>query len=97
MRIENLTNLVQYIAIVLNRIIPFIISLTLLMFIYGLMRLILANGEHAKSEGKQIISFGIIALAVMVSVWGLVNLLIATAGLQGASTAPQGPGVPRFK
>lgn len=95
--LQNLTQLVQYIAVLLNRLIPFIISLTVLFFLFGVFRMILANGEQAKSEGKQIISFGIIALAVMVSVWGLVNLLINTTAMQGSSTAPQGPGVPRFK
>jgi hypothetical protein len=94
---QTINQFIVFAATILNRLIPLIISLTLLYFLFGIFKMVLAGGEQAKKEGKQIIAFGVIALAVMISVWGLVNLLRATTGLQGASTAPQGPGVPRFK
>lgn len=81
----------------LNRVAPFIISLTILVFLWGMLQLVRSGSEDARKEGKQIIMFGVVALFVMVSVWGLVNLLRNTTGLTGVSTPPQGPGVPRFK
>ncbi len=81
----------------LGRLAPFIITLTLLTFLWGMFQLVRSGSEQSRKEGIQIIVFGVIALFVMVSVWGLVNLLRRTTGLTGASTAPQGPGVPRFK
>jgi hypothetical protein len=68
-----------------------------LTFLWGMFQLVRSGSEQSRKEGIQIIVFGVIALFVMVSVWGLVNLLRRTTGLTGASTAPQGPGVPRFK
>ena len=38
-----------------------------------------------KETGKQIMIWGIIALFVMVSVWGLVNVLSNTTGIGGAA------------
>ncbi len=82
----------------INRLIPFIIALTLLFFIIGVFRLVRSSGEDDRKQGIQIISFGVVALFVMVSVWGLVNFLSYSIGFgTDASRAPQGPGVPRFK
>ena len=58
---------------------PIIVALALLFFFYGLAKYILNSGdEEKKSEGKSVMIWGIIALFVMVSVWGLVNLLANT-------------------
>ncbi len=81
----------------LNRVAPFIISLTILVFLWGMLQLVRSGSEDARKEGRQTIIFGVVALFVMVSVWGLVNILRSTTGLTGVSAPPQGPGVPRFK
>lgn len=94
---RTIEGILRYSSTFLGRLAPFIITLTLLTFLWGMFQLVRGGGEQAHKEGRQIIMFGVIALFVMVSVWGLVNLLRRTTGLTGASTAPQGPGVPRFK
>ncbi len=82
----------------INRLIPFIIALTLVFFLLGVFRLVKSSGEDDRKQGIQIISFGVVALFVMVSVWGLVNFISYSVGFgPDASRAPQGPGVPRFK
>jgi hypothetical protein len=66
---------------------PIIVALALLFFFYGLAKYILNSGdEEKKSEGKGIMIWGIIALFVMVSVWGLVNLLANTFDVNDGST-----------
>jgi TM2 domain-containing membrane protein YozV len=51
-------------------------GLALLVFFFGLAKFILnAASEEAQREGKQFMIWGIIALFVMVSVWGLVAVL----------------------
>ncbi len=95
--IQNIPQLIQYVGRGLNALVPFIILLAVLVFMYGLLRMLFGGGEQAKSEGKQIITFGVVAIAVMFSVWGLVNLLLATIPVQRYINAPQGPGVPTFK
>jgi hypothetical protein len=64
-------------------IIPFIFALAVLMFIWGVVKFFLINGDEEKQreEGKQFILWGIISLAVMISIWGLVNILSNTFGI----------------
>lgn len=65
-----------------EQLIPIAIALALLMFIWGLVKFIIASGdEAAKDEGKRRMVWGIIALFVIVSVWGLVQLLAGIAGV----------------
>ncbi len=71
---------------ILNLATPIVVSLALLYFFWGLANYILNSGdEEKKSEGRNIMIWGIIALTVMVSVWGLVRVLAQTFQIQGGS------------
>lgn len=62
-------------------------------FFWGVLQYIRSGGEEeGKSEGRNKIVVGIIALAVMASVYGLVNFLTGTAKLSG-TTVPV-PAIP---
>jgi hypothetical protein len=52
-------------------------------FVWGVVQYIIADGEEGKKKGKNVIVYGIIGLAVIVSVWGLVNILTSTFHLDG--------------
>jgi len=68
----------------LNLIVPLIMGLALVFFLWGTAIFILnAGNEEKRSEGKQKMFWGIIALAVMVGVWGIVNLLVTAFGIEG--------------
>jgi len=72
----------------INRLIPFVIGLAVLFFIWGLIKYITAGGdEGSRKEAINTIIWGIVVLFVMVSVWGLVNILVNTFGLE--NQAPQ--------
>ncbi len=63
-------------------LVPIVMVLALLYFFWGLAKFILAAGnEGAKAEGKNIMIWGVVALFVMVSVWGLVAFLQDTFGV----------------
>lgn len=56
--------------------IPIIGGLALLYFFWGLAKFILKSGDtKAQEEGKNIMIWGIIALFVMMTVWGLVGFI----------------------
>lgn len=77
----------------ITRLIPFIIGLTVLFFLWGIFKLVFsAKDSEARAEARGYIIWGIIGLAVMVSVWGLVNLLTSTFSLN--QNIPAAPGVP---
>lgn len=90
--------LLQQFIVFLNALAPFIIALTLLVFIWGLFRMVSGRSEEAFKEAKGTITFAIVALFIMVSVWGLVKILRTSINFGvDPSANPQGPGIPRFK
>ena len=55
---------------IVNAIIPFIIGLAVLVFIYGIFNFVTSAGdEEARAGAKQLIIWGVIGIFVMVSVW----------------------------
>jgi hypothetical protein len=71
----------------INILMPFIIALTVLVFLWGIFRMVVSSDESAREEARGYITWGVIALFVMVSVWGLVNILVSTLHLN--NRAPQ--------
>jgi len=76
----------------INRLIPFIIALTVLIFLYGVLRFVIANDAEKRKEARGYMVWGVISLFVMVSVWGLVNILVRTFSLD--NNAPIAPALP---
>jgi len=73
-------------------VIPLIFVLATVSFIWGVVQYVIlgAEEEAKRAKGKQFMLWGIIALAVMVSVWGLVNILTTTFGINnGHNFIPQ--------
>jgi hypothetical protein len=57
-------------------IVPVIFALAFLAFIWGIAQYLLFPGsEEKKRTGRQIIIWGIVVFFIMVSIWGIVNLL----------------------
>ncbi len=90
--ISGLYALLAQVTDFVNRLIPFIIGLTVLFFLWGIFKLVFSADSDARAEARGYIIWGIIGLAVMVSVWGLVNLLTSTFSLN--SNVPPPPGIP---
>jgi len=64
---------------ILNVVVLIIMSLALIYFFWGLAQYILSAGDDAKKgEGRNIMIYGVVALFVMVAVWGLVGILKRT-------------------
>lgn len=72
-------------CIISTSVIPLIFALAVAMFVWGVVQYVIKSDEEAKKEkGRQFMVWGIIALAVMVSVWGLVRILGNTFGIEYA-------------
>ncbi|MFA7285484.1 MAG: pilin [Candidatus Paceibacterota bacterium] len=74
------------IATILNNVIPVLITLAVIYFIWGVIHYAIARDEDAKTEGRGAMINGLIALMVIVSVWGLVNFIKNFVGLDVADT-----------
>ena len=83
------------IAKLFNAIIPILVALALLVFFWGVSKLILyADNEQKRREGINTIVWGLVALFVIVSVWGLVfvftQTFFGTSGVPGFDVLPRG-------
>lgn len=90
----NVESFVDTIGDLINTLIPIVFALALLFFLWGLAKYIFAAGnEEAKESGKRIMIWGIIALFIMASVWGIVAFLQDLFGVdQTTIDIPQAPG-----
>jgi hypothetical protein len=91
---QTLQSMLSQIGNLINLATPIIAALALLYFFWGLATYILAAGdEESKSKGRNIMIWGIIALFVIVSIWGLVGALGRTFGIQQGQDSGNIPGV----
>lgn len=75
---------------------PIVVALALVYFFWGLGQFILNSSDESKrKDAISIMIYGIIALFIMVSIWGIVNVLQTTFNVQGSSDirAPRVQGV----
>ncbi len=60
----------------LNALIGLFITLAIVVFFWGLIRYLFnLGGGEGKTEGLSIMMYGVIAIFVMVSIWGIIRLL----------------------
>lgn len=79
MDFSNLNAALVTVTSFIDRLIPIIISVALVLFLIGIVQYVTAGGDEEKrTAARGMIIFGIIALFVMVSVWGFVNILSRT-------------------
>lgn len=64
-----------------NAVIPLLYALAFLFFMYGMARFFLSPSEEAREMGRQHAVWGIIALAVLFSIWGIVRIMLSTLGV----------------
>lgn len=93
-QLEGIENLVSSIGRLTNLALPIVVGLALLAFFWGLLKFIFAQGnEESKADAKKIMLWGIIALFVMVSVWGLVDFIGNAFGIDQGDDLFSVPGV----
>lgn len=66
----------------IEKIIVLLAGFAFVVFVYGMVKFIYRAGdEKTRTEGKSAITWGIIIFFVMVSLWGLVNLVTGSVEL----------------
>jgi hypothetical protein len=82
-----------------NVLIPLIFAFALLFFIYGMFKYFIQGGDNDgnRETGKQLMIWAVIGFVLMVSIWGIVNLLAGGLGTalgtnnSGPNSIPTGP------
>jgi len=67
-------------------LIPFILAVAFLIFIINIVRYFIIGGSETESQeqARSLSLWGISAFVLIVSIWGIVNLLVAGFGFQGS-------------
>ncbi len=77
---------------ILNQfIIPLLIAGALVWFIAGVVKYMMAHDEDERKKGREQILYGVIGFAVIIGVWGLVQILTTTFGLNNTNVTPNFP------
>jgi len=80
---DTLTKLItSFITFINNVLVPLVFAIAFIVFIWGVFRYMIAGAAdpEKRRNGTQLIMYSVIGFAVMISVWGLVNLLVGTFG-----------------
>ena len=80
---------------IIDRLIVVFIAAGIAVFIFGIVRYVMAGDEEGKAKGRSLMIWGIIGLFAIVAVWGLVSLLANTTGV-GPGTGSYTPDVPVY-
>lgn len=93
--VENIYDVFMlFICIIRKSLVPLLITLSIVIFIWGVVNYIRKGEEAAeREEGRKFMLYGIIALFVMVSMWGLVAIIQGTFGLGTDTLIPQLQGI----
>jgi heme/copper-type cytochrome/quinol oxidase subunit 2 len=90
------TFLVNLQALINGVILPFVLALAFLVFVWGMFQYFIAGGanDESKEKGKSLMIWATVAFVFIIIFWGVVNFITGTLGLDTAVPVVQpGPGV----
>ncbi|MBP9816994.1 MAG: hypothetical protein KBD05_03130 [Candidatus Pacebacteria bacterium] len=93
--VTSIYDLGALVLTVINDIlVPVVFAIAFIVFIWGVFRYFIAGkqDEESREKGKSLMLWGLIGFFVMVSVWGLVNILVGTLDLN--TNVPNFPDTP---
>ena len=91
--ITTIQSLICKLNEILGAVLPFLVALGVLYFVWGVITFVISSDEEAKKRGRDRIVFGIIGLAVIIGLWGLVRIVVNTFNLNNTQNI-QFPTVP---
>ena len=76
-------------------LVPLIFAIAFIVFIWGVFNYFIAGAadEEKRKSGKNFVFWGLIGFVIMISLWGIVNLLVNTLGFD----AQNKPCLPTFE
>ena len=97
--VSDLSGIGKFIIDTINNIfVPVLFAIAFIVFLYGAFETFImgATNDVAKEKGKGLMLWGLIGFFVMISVWGLVNILTGTITF-GNPSPPTPPGAGSIK
>ena len=66
-----------------NTLIPLIFAVALVVFMWGIFRLFIHKNAEEAEAGKKLALYAVVGFVLMVSIWGIVNLIANGLGFSG--------------
>lgn len=79
-QLGNVEGLLRSIGRLIDIALPIVVAIALLVFFWGIVKMIM-GGAKGVEDGKQMMIWGLVALFVMVSVWGIVRWIGVQLGV----------------
>ena len=76
--VDTINGLLCKISELLGAVVPVLMALGVVYFVYGVVMYVIADDEEAKAKGRNTIIAGIVGFAVIIALWGLVRILVKT-------------------
>lgn len=93
--VTDIYGLSDLVLTIINEIlVPIIFAIAFIVFIWGIFQFFIAGKQdpETRDKGKSLMFWGLIGFFVMVSVWGLVNILVNSLDLN--TNVPNYPSTP---
>lgn len=92
---QSVQHLIGLVGSIVASLIPIVIGIAVLVFLWGVMQYVIAKSPEDQKEARGVILYGVIILFVMVAIWGLVDLIGETIGIDTNDTStPRAPRLP---
>ena len=76
-----LSSLISGAKTLLDQLVVFLVALAVVWFIWNVIKYTISDDEEKKGKAKEQMIYGIIGIAVIVSIWGLVAILQSIFGV----------------
>lgn len=78
---QSLFNVLAIVNVILGTVIPILITLAVVYFIWGVIQYTVSNDEEAKKGARGKIIQGLIGLFIILAFWGIVFMIQNTLGI----------------
>lgn len=86
---SNVNNLVVFLSGLLKAAVALIFAGAVVFFLWNVFKYVMSAGDgEAKAEANKGIIYGIIGIAIMASVYGLISFIIGSLGLTPGTVGP---------
>lgn len=78
---DGILGILSKLSKILSVVIPILISIATVYFIWGVIQYLIIGGEEKKKKAKEAIFSGLIGLFIIIAFWGIVNVIVNTLGV----------------
>lgn len=92
-----ITNLLTEINTIFSYILPIIIAIGVIYFIWNMIAYVVSGNDDAKAQAKQRIGYGVLGLVLIFGIWGIIEIVVGLLGVDDTATPFNVPELPTYR